>query len=692
MRYSGLGIQDSSSRLRISIFTGVIVLVLFTVAAAGARPQTAAPAQDKRADALKKFLEGKRLEQAGNYSGAVGAYKEAIDLDANSVELRVALGSLYLKNGNIIAAEAQGREAARIAPDAVETHKLLGKIYTAQTIVGTSLDKDKAKAAIKEIEQVVKDNPNAKMEVGAEEMPALALIAELYTRLDDTDNAIKAMERITGEDGSLAPVYYFRARLYYQKSKFRDAAASARKAYDLDPKTTEYQGLLAQSLVRVGRTQEALDIYEKALGIKKDKKPDGSEELMLASTLIFDYAETLVYAGRYSDAVTRLDPIIKRAPKNSPLYLRAAEIIADGQRRSGKRDDAIKTIEEALKGQDVSESLPLVYALASTYEEMQQFDRAVETYEEALRGILNPDGSVSDRELEKRNAGLILQRIGLTYRNAQKRDKVVETFARMKKVLGPNSPLADQLTAGLLIDEGKYKDALDLTADAASRYPDERSFKLMRAQAAAKLGDFKTAEQTVGSLMKGTPEDAELHSFMSTLLLEANQLKQAEESARKAMSLDSKDVDPLVTLSIIQERQKKFKDSEVTLRKALEIDPENATLLNNLGYFLTERGEKVQEAEDFIRRAVNIAPTNGSFLDSLGWLLFKQGKIQEARKFLEQAVVYSSRSATIHDHLGDLYKKLGQMDKARASWETGLKLATEPEEANKLKEKLSKQK
>jgi Flp pilus assembly protein TadD len=71
-------------------------------------------------------------------------------------------------------------------------------------------------------------------------------------------------------------------------------------------------------------------------------------------------------------------------------------------------------------------------------------------------------------------------------------------------------------------------------------------------------------------------------------------------------------------------------------------------------------------------------------------VLFRQGKVQEAQKYLEMAAMYSPRSATIHDHLGDLYKKQGQADKARAKWEEALKLATEPEEIKKIKEKLGK--
>src|SRR5829696_7602022 len=69
---------------------------------------------DKRAEAAKKYLEGRRLEETGDFSRAVAAYKEAIALDPQSVDLRVTLGSLYLKNRNVIDAEAQAREAIKL--------------------------------------------------------------------------------------------------------------------------------------------------------------------------------------------------------------------------------------------------------------------------------------------------------------------------------------------------------------------------------------------------------------------------------------------------------------------------------------------------------------------------------------------------------------------------------------------------
>ena len=678
-----------------------------SVSAVGFRIQENKETQstDKRADALKKYLEAKRLDESGNYTGAVAAYKEALALDPQSVELRTALGALYLKNRNVIDAETQAKEAMKLAPDSIDVRKLLARIYVSQTFVGTTLVKEKARAAIKELEEIARLSPNAKIEVGDQEQPVLTIIGELYWALDEQDKALDALKRVSEGSSTADRAHYQLAQLYSQKNKFREAATAARKAYDIDPKSPQYAGLLARSLLRIGRTQEALDIYKKAIGIqdaveKGVKKPaeakateDKDEEgtsILINSPLLFDYGEALVYSGRYDEANKLLDPLIKAVRKDTPAYLTLIRQKGDVLRRTGKREEAVQLFDDALKGQDVSDSLQVVYALGETYEEMLQFDKAVSTYEEALGSVLNPDGTVGAREGEKQAAEVVLQRIGLAYRVAGKRDKAMETFERMKKVVGKDRPRADQLIVDTLINEGKYKEALAAATDASARFPDERSFKLYRAQAAGRLGDVSTADSTLKALLKNGPEDADVYLFWSSVQLDANQVKEAEESARKAVALEPNDVGPLITLASVQDREKKYKESEATLKKALEIDPDNATVLNNLGYFLADRNERLGEAEALIRRAVNIEPTNGSFLDSLGWLLFRQGKLDEAQKYLEQAVVYQQRSATIHDHLGDLYKKQGQADKARAKWEDALRLATEPDEIKKIKEKLGK--
>src|SRR5690348_15830089 len=148
---------------------------------------------------------------------------------------------------------------------------------------------------------------------------------------------------------------------------------------------------------------------------------------------------------------------------------------------------------------------------------MLQCDKAVSTYEDAHSSIVNPDGTDGGREGEKQAAEVVLSRIGIAYRFAGKRVKALETFARMKKVVGKDRSRADQLIVDTLMTEGKYKDSVAAATDAAARFPDQRGFKPYRAQSAGRLGDLATAYSTLNSLLKNTPEDAEVYLFWSSV-------------------------------------------------------------------------------------------------------------------------------------------------------------------------------
>ena len=69
-----------------------------------------------------------------------------------------------------------------------------------------------------------------------------------------------------------------------------------------------------------------------------------------------------------------------------------------------------------------------------------------------------------------------------------------------------------------------------------------------------------------------------------------------------------------------------YDQAEAQFRKALAIDPQNAAVLNYLGYMLADQGQKLPEALQMIRQAVELDPQNGAYLDSLGWAYFKTGQ------------------------------------------------------------------
>src|SRR2546428_14004752 len=119
-----------------------------------------------------------------------------------------------------------------LAPDSIDVRKLLARIYLAQTFVGTTTVKEKARAAIKELEEIARLSPTAKIEVGDEEQPVLSVIGGVYWALDEQDKGLDALKR-GSEGGSTAERADFQlAQVYSQKKKVRAAATAAPQAYE----------------------------------------------------------------------------------------------------------------------------------------------------------------------------------------------------------------------------------------------------------------------------------------------------------------------------------------------------------------------------------------------------------------------------------------------------------------------------
>ena len=129
--------------------------------------------------------------------------------------------------------------------------------------------------------------------------------------------------------------------------------------------------------------------------------------------------------------------------------------------------------------------------------------------------------------------------------------------------------------------------------------------------------------------------------------------------------------------------------AEADLREALRLAPDEAVILNHLGYSLVERGESVGEAFGMIEEALSQMPESGSITDSLGWAYYQQGNYRTAARLLEEAVMLEPGSATITDHLGDAYYQLGRRNEARYEWRRALELDdVTDEEAGRIRGKL----
>ncbi|MET0545992.1 MAG: tetratricopeptide repeat protein [Caulobacterales bacterium] len=136
------------------------------------------------------------------------------------------------------------------------------------------------------------------------------------------------------------------------------------------------------------------------------------------------------------------------------------------------------------------------------------------------------------------------------------------------------------------------------------------------------------------------------------------------------------------------ERLNRWPEAEADLQKALSLSPNDADVLNYLGYSWIDRGLQIEKAMGLIEKAVALQPESGYIVDSLGWAQYRLGRFDEASATLEDAVELAPGEATINDHLGDAYWQTGRKIEARYQWTRALSLKPTDSEKTAIEAKM----
>jgi tetratricopeptide (TPR) repeat protein len=138
-----------------------------------------------------------------------------------------------------------------------------------------------------------------------------------------------------------------------------------------------------------------------------------------------------------------------------------------------------------------------------------------------------------------------------------------------------------------------------------------------------------------------------------------------------------------------EERSKQWAKAETDFNKALELEPDQAYVLNYLGYSWIDMNRNLDEGLAMIKKAVELRPDDGYIIDSLGWAYFRLGKFDDATEELERAAQIKAGDATINDHLGDAYWRVGRKLEAVYQWNRALGSEPEAAEIPKIKDKIA---
>lgn len=645
-----------------------------------------------RQQAFLRFMEARRLKaEAYRLRGdaklieqAIEAYRDTIWLDPQAAEPRVDLGELYLfAKGDQRSAEREAVEAIKRDNKCVGGHLLLARLSIAVIKLENQSQQQVAfqlERATREYEAVVKLDSNI--------AEAWALLAELYGMKNDAVKQLHALERWASaplpsdqnfyywlSNSELTPDRAFAqlSQAYLRQGRKREALDAARRAYEFDPENNEYGRHLISAIRATNKIDEELKLYARL------------SKTAPSATLEIGYGTALLRAGRYTDAIEKLRERAKGENANASLIA----LLATAQRRAGQRPTAVETLKAGLARAEANARPSLLLDLAETYEELGRNEDALAQYEQ-LYEMLTAKGSVNEQAASLFNH--IVGKMARLLRRSGNQPKLQALLTRTRRVIDEQNPLIESLTIESLREEGKRREALELTRAALRRAPNDRGLRLTEVLILNELKNYPESADLLHNMLSGqserAAEDANVYLILSNVQMQAGQLKDAEASARKALEFNPADDNALLQLSSVLDRTDQHNASEKILRDLLDREPDNATALNNLGYFLAERGERLPEALALIERAVAIEPLNGSFLDSLGWTQFKLGNTEKAREFLEKALTQSRRNPTLHEHLGDVLHKLGKLADARRAWEKALEYTLEAGETARLKSKL----
>ncbi len=379
----------------------------------------------------------------------------------------------------------------------------------------------------------------------------------------------------------------------------------------------------------------------------------------------------LFHAGLIADMVenrNRAEVFYKSAYEKAGTSLRVVQAYGNYLERTGRKDQAAKVYELFLRATQVN---PLVRSALDDLKAGKQAEPFISTAAVgAAEALYSIAGALTDER--SIDIALVYARLALSSHPAFSEGQTLlgEVYTQMK--------LHEQAIA-----------AYD-KIEAAS--PLRSSADIQTATNLNQLNRFDDAVKVLKSLIAREPENYNaLLSLGNLYRLNEKWLDAADAYTQALARVDepgAKNWSVYYFRGIAYERAGRWESAEPDFRKALRFQPEQASVLNYLGYSLIEKRINLPEAFEMVEKAVSLRPNDGYIVDSLGWGHYQLGRYEEAAKLLERAAGLRPEDPVINDHLGDALWRVGRQLEAKFQWQYALDSNPTEENAAKIRNKL----
>lgn len=265
-------------------------------------------------------------------------------------------------------------------------------------------------------------------------------------------------------------------------------------------------------------------------------------------------------------------------------------------------------------------------------------------------------------------------------------------LSRATAFLRPDHAEALLTAATLLNGDGQPGLAAETYAQVPTTAPEHYLAEIGRAETLVSAGKPDAALEVMQSLARAYPKLRSVHATYGDMLRREEKFEDATKAYDTAIALTPKpeadDWRLFFSRGICHERQKRWDQAEADMRKALELSPDQAQVLNYLGYSFLELNKNLDEALKLIERAVEVQPDSGAITDSLAWAYFRLGRYEDAVEPMERASMMEPVDPVVTDHLGDVYWAVGRKLEAQFQWRRALSYDPEEKDAARIRRKL----
>lgn len=519
------------------------------------------PEGERKAGALAHFVEGMAFEESGQMDKALEAYRKVLNVDPGQSDLASRVAVLLIQQEDFPQAIDVLKDAIKANPNDGEPYRQLAFIY-AKYLKKTDQAVDYANRAIAlnptdidayqrlcEIELATGQQQKAlnaldlAKKVKTNDASFWTRLGKLYAAVLFTPDAqpkpeeLKRVNEIfkkavanAGDDPAILKDV---ADYYAASQQLKEAIPLYLRVIELQPDDANAREKLATGFILTDQRGKAVELLEQII----KEHPEKYQPYDLLAQVLDDEARSLQRENRLDEAKARFAKVAANYeqsllinPNHVGTYLRLAELLL-GPLKNPER--AVKFLAEARRR--FPGAPEIVYYLAIAQREAKQTQRAVATFEEALREAqLDQDNEIVNAKFYF-NYGVTAEQAGLY-------EKAADLLRRSIALDPTNAAEAYNYLGYMWADHNMHLDeAKEMIERALQIEPNNGSYLDSLGWVEFRQGKF---DQALADLLRAVKnldrEDPIVFEHIGDTYLKLQRVPEALESWQKAFALDPK--------------------------------------------------------------------------------------------------------------------------------------------------------